>query len=422
MDTIHIDHVGPFSKSTRGNSYLLVIVDAFSKFVVAKPSRSLRSGEVIDHLKEVFGTFGVPRRIVSDRGLAFTSKQFKQFMCDKGIIHVLTAIATPRANGQVERMNRTILDGLSTSIVDENRWDDCLHDVIYGINHTVNASTGFPPSELMFLRDQISDRETLPREGDQDELIRVGRGGSSLTGPESIAERSGLGHDGSATSTSGDGISRVEPEPVSAVAGVGEASEWTVVRGPNARSSGEERDRFPGTPGSLVNLDLASSTLPDRSGSSQRRMRAPEGGGSSNVSSENERGRDVWQSRRDQMRSRRNRAGHNIVRAAKRNERNFNRRRKLSIGYSVNDLVLWRDASTYKKVGRDVNNKLSNKFDGPFRVGKTLPHDRYVIESVKGIRGYKRFSAIVAADALRPYSSCFAESDDSDERAEEEEN
>ena len=75
-----------------------------------------------------------------------------------------------------------------------------------------------------------------------------------------------------------------------------------------------------------------------------------------------------------------------------------------------------------KKVGRDVNNKLSNKFDGPFRVGKTLPHDRYVIESVKGIRGYKRFSAIVAADALRPYSSCFAESDDSDERAEEEEN
>ena len=78
MDTIHIDHVGPFSKSTRGNSYLLVIVDAFSKFVVAKPSRSLRSGEVIDHLKEVFGTFGVPRRIVSDRGLAFTSKQFKQ--------------------------------------------------------------------------------------------------------------------------------------------------------------------------------------------------------------------------------------------------------------------------------------------------------------------------------------------------------
>ncbi|KAI8439599.1 hypothetical protein MSG28_013326 [Choristoneura fumiferana] len=55
--------------------------------------------------------------------------------------HVLNAIAVPRANGQVERVNRCILDGLSTSLVEECSWDTKLPDIVLGINNTVHAVT-----------------------------------------------------------------------------------------------------------------------------------------------------------------------------------------------------------------------------------------------------------------------------------------
>lgn len=68
FDTLHIDHLGPFAKSLRRNSYILMAVDAFTKFTFAKPSKTLRSSEAIEKLREIFSAFKYPRRVISDRG------------------------------------------------------------------------------------------------------------------------------------------------------------------------------------------------------------------------------------------------------------------------------------------------------------------------------------------------------------------
>ncbi|KAH1002036.1 hypothetical protein HUJ05_006711 [Dendroctonus ponderosae] len=101
--SLHIDYICLFPKSTRRNQYVLMVVDAFINFTLAKVTGTLRSNEVIEKLREAFGDFVYPRRIISDRGLAFTSKAFTSFLVEKGVKHVLNAIATPMANGQVER-------------------------------------------------------------------------------------------------------------------------------------------------------------------------------------------------------------------------------------------------------------------------------------------------------------------------------
>ena len=95
--------------------------------------------EAIARLREISSEFGYPRRIVSDRGLAFISKLFKDFVADRGVRHVLDAIDTPRANGQVERANRTIVQALATSAESEGRWDEAVYDVVWGLNNAVNA-------------------------------------------------------------------------------------------------------------------------------------------------------------------------------------------------------------------------------------------------------------------------------------------
>lgn len=109
FQTLHVDHLGPFVKSKRGYSYVLAVSDAFSKFLVVKAVRNTKTVPVINALNEMTAYFGIPQRIVSDRGTAFTSKSFEEY-CDRNSIHhVKTAVRTPRANGQVERANQTIL-------------------------------------------------------------------------------------------------------------------------------------------------------------------------------------------------------------------------------------------------------------------------------------------------------------------------
>lgn len=150
MHTLHIDHLGPFVKSTAGNSYLVVAIDAFTKFVFMKAVTSTRTAPVERFLNEIAETFGLPKRLISDRGSAFTSKALKEYCNGRGIKHVLAAVATPRANGQVERYNRSILATISASIIDERKWDRQVAKVKWGLNNTVNGVTGKCPSELVF--------------------------------------------------------------------------------------------------------------------------------------------------------------------------------------------------------------------------------------------------------------------------------
>lgn len=101
--TVHLDHLGPFQRTKRGNQYIVVLIDAFTKYINIKAVNSTKSSPVIKFLEIVFNIFGVPNRIITDRATSFTSKEFKLFVKKYNIQHILNAVATPRANGQVER-------------------------------------------------------------------------------------------------------------------------------------------------------------------------------------------------------------------------------------------------------------------------------------------------------------------------------
>lgn len=150
--TLHADHLGPFVRSKRGNTYVLVIIDAFTKFINIRAVRDTKTTTAIKVFKEHFSYFGAPSRLITDRGTCFTSAKFKDFTSLLKIKHILNAVATPRANGQVERFNRTISDALSTKChgKNDNTWDEYIGDIQLGINTTVNKTTGKSASELLF--------------------------------------------------------------------------------------------------------------------------------------------------------------------------------------------------------------------------------------------------------------------------------
>lgn len=105
---LHVDHLGSFITSKKGNKYLVVVFDGFTKYVIMEPVKDTRSKHVIRVFMDITYLFGAPVRIISDRGL-FTTKVFSLFCQNYCIRHVLNDVFTPRANGQCERYNRIII-------------------------------------------------------------------------------------------------------------------------------------------------------------------------------------------------------------------------------------------------------------------------------------------------------------------------
>lgn len=160
--SVHIDHLGPFVKSKLGNTYILGIIDSYTKFIVLKAVRNTKSKTSIAVLKDVFGIFGAPKLLISDRGTSFTSSEFAEFVKELEIRHIKNAVAMPRANGQIERYNRTILASLAALTHGENDkdWDSHLNTVQWSLNNTLNKGIGKTPSEVIFGKHTINVTET----------------------------------------------------------------------------------------------------------------------------------------------------------------------------------------------------------------------------------------------------------------------
>lgn len=124
---------------------------ADSKSVWLYATKTTNASEVINILKKQSCIFGNPRRIVSDRGAAFTSNDFSEYCTKENIEHVLITTGVPRAKGQTERLNRVLIP-LLTKLADPDRekWYKYLETAQQCINTTVSRSIGMTPFQLLF--------------------------------------------------------------------------------------------------------------------------------------------------------------------------------------------------------------------------------------------------------------------------------
>ena len=146
FDTYHVDHIGPLPTTKKSYRHIFVVVDAFTKFVWLYPTKSTGSAEVISRLEKQSVCFGNPRRIISDRGTAFTAGTFEDYCSEEGIEHVRTTTGIPRANGQVKRVNRILIPLLTKlSAPTPGEWFKYLEKTQKYLNATPSRSTSVTP-------------------------------------------------------------------------------------------------------------------------------------------------------------------------------------------------------------------------------------------------------------------------------------
>lgn len=130
---------------------LLVVVDAYSKWLVVEVTTHVSSSATFRLLRQMFCKHKLPKTVVSNIGSCFTSEDFQGFLAQNRIRHAWTSPYHPSPNGLAERAVQTVKLSL------EKQSAKCafqlkLSRFLLSYRVTLHSTTRQAPCELLVCR------------------------------------------------------------------------------------------------------------------------------------------------------------------------------------------------------------------------------------------------------------------------------
>ena len=147
-----IDFIGRLPPTLHGNKWLLVAVDNFTKWPIARAISEATSSNVAKFIyEEIVLPFACPEEILSDRAKNFRAEELENYLSTLNVKHKLTSAYHPRSNGAVERLNR-VFNGILTKYCEGHpkRWDEFIEQTLFTCRIRKHSATGISPFELVY--------------------------------------------------------------------------------------------------------------------------------------------------------------------------------------------------------------------------------------------------------------------------------
>jgi hypothetical protein len=154
----HVDAAGVLRPSRDGYQYVLVIVEAFSKWIDLVPLRELIASDVASAFNErVLARYGAPVEVVTDNGHEYEA-EFAKLLLAHGIDHRHTSANHPAANGMAERIVEVLKRALRKFVLQHGvlDWATQLTVIEFGYRVTTQSSTGYSPYLFMYGRHPVA--------------------------------------------------------------------------------------------------------------------------------------------------------------------------------------------------------------------------------------------------------------------------
>ena len=147
-DLVTVDYYGPLPQSR--SAYILVVIDAFSKFVKLYPLRRAQAKISVKKIVEDFHRTLPVKVILSDHGTQFQSKHWQDTLKQWGIQPTFSSIRHPQSN-PTERVMKELSRLFRSYCHDSHaNWNSILPNIELLFNVTPHLSTGFSPYEILF--------------------------------------------------------------------------------------------------------------------------------------------------------------------------------------------------------------------------------------------------------------------------------
>ena len=150
--TIHIDQKGPLHLPNNRNLPCLLVIDAFSCFLMVYPVTNTGAQAAIAAVEKLIPSFGIPQCIVHDRGIAFINTEFINWTKEMGINLRPRTAHSPWTNGKIETQNQHFARSWRNFLNDAgNNWSSLAPKFAFAHITSVNYSTGKTPYEIVLV-------------------------------------------------------------------------------------------------------------------------------------------------------------------------------------------------------------------------------------------------------------------------------
>ena len=148
---VSVDITGPFTRSQRGNVYLLNFVDHLTGWADCYPLSNKRGATIVDVLQtDYLPRYGPMEILISDNGREFLNSDFRNFCLACDVDHRTTTPYRPQANAKVERFHRTLKGILERLIaVNTSSWESQLGPALMAYRNTVSRAN-YTPFQALF--------------------------------------------------------------------------------------------------------------------------------------------------------------------------------------------------------------------------------------------------------------------------------
>uniref|UniRef100_A0A8C2IA21 Gypsy retrotransposon integrase-like protein 1 n=1 Tax=Cyprinus carpio TaxID=7962 RepID=A0A8C2IA21_CYPCA len=149
--------------TTKGNRYVLVVKDYFTKFVNLY-ALFYQSAQTVAHclFEDYILIHGIPESLHSDQGRQFESEVVSTLCRLLKIKKTRTTAYHPASDGMVERFNRTLTDQLAKILFScGGEWDNYIKQVAFAYNSSPHLSTKFSPYFLVHGREPRMPTDVL---------------------------------------------------------------------------------------------------------------------------------------------------------------------------------------------------------------------------------------------------------------------
>lgn len=126
--------------------YALVGIDYYTRYAFVQLTDKKDSMSILNILKK-WCEHSKPEEIITDNGKEFTNKDFKEFCNNENIAHRTISIEAHRSNGRVERVIRTIREGLLKS--DKQDITEKVNNTIGKYNTTYHSAIKMTPTQAI---------------------------------------------------------------------------------------------------------------------------------------------------------------------------------------------------------------------------------------------------------------------------------